>query len=222
MCQKKRITDQLENFELDIEKLRRMGVTTAAGRYFTGMWLEREKIRNREKYGRPRALEAERYIANVLNIAPVSVRKHAQFARALETIRKKDSDLVAQVLSGKRSLAVKKAIAMAEAEMRKKGTSIRPPRKTSGPQVTLDRSQRFPMQNSNNLIQSVKDMPAYDPDAELTGLALTVPSWVGSIKRVKSKGDLDRTSNEARAALIVSLSQLQEHIVDMLRIIEEN
>lgn len=213
---------ELEKFEVDVEHLRSNGIMTAAGRFLTGMWLEREKVRNRKKYGRPRTREVERYIADKLNIAPVSVRKHARYARALETIRKDDPELVAQLLSGKRTLSIQKVVEMAEIVAGEKKALTQRLRKISEFQIDPHNRHQFPAQDAGRPNPSIKDMPAYDPDAELTGLTLTVPSWMGSIQRVRSKADLRKASDEAKVALIAALSQLQEQIQDMLCAIKED
>ena len=82
--------------------------------------------------------------------------------------------------------------------------------------------RQFPLQDTCCSVPSIKDMPVYDPDAEFTGLALTVPSWMGSINRVRSKMDLREVSDEAKAALAAALTQLQGEILDMLRVIKED
>ena len=69
---------------------------------------------------------------------------------------------------------------------------------------------------------SVKDMPAYDPDAEITGLTLTIPSWSSSIDRTKNKADLSSISDNARVRLAEALAELQIKIAEMLDAIKED
>lgn len=38
---------------------------------------------------------------------------------------------------------------------------------------------------------TVKDMPPFDPDAEIIALSLTIPSWIGSVERIKKGKDLN-------------------------------
>lgn len=45
---------------------------------------------------------------------------------------------------------------------------------------------------------SVKDMPGYDPDAEIASLTLTIPSWRGSIQRVMDSTDFEAISDKAQ------------------------
>ena len=68
---------------------------------------------------------------------------------------------------------------------------------------------------------SVKDMPAFDPDAEITGLTLTIPSWASSIDRTRSKADLSIVSDRARDRLAEALTELQGKVSDMLIALKE-
>ena len=38
-------------------------------------------------------------------------------------------------------------------------------------------------------------MPAFDPDMELRGLILTIPTWMNAIARAQSKTDMSLISN---------------------------
>jgi hypothetical protein len=68
---------------------------------------------------------------------------------------------------------------------------------------------------------SVKDMPAHDPDAEISSLALTVPSWVSSIDRTRCMASLNDISSNARHKLEKELLLLKETIDTMLAAIKE-
>jgi hypothetical protein len=72
----------------------------------------------------------------------------------------------------------------------------------------------------NTSIPSVKDMPVFDPDAEITALALTVPSWCSSIERTRVKVDLSIVSGVAKNKLVAALNSLQNQIAHMLSAIE--
>ena len=67
---------------------------------------------------------------------------------------------------------------------------------------------------------NIKDMPEYDPDAEVIGLTLTIPSWSSSIDRI-GRTDLDSVSASARAKLFNALTDLQNTIVSMISAIKE-
>lgn len=62
------------------------------------------------------------------------------------------------------------------------------------------------------LSTEIKNMPKYDPDMEISGLALTIPTWMGSIARAERKTDMSLATDHAKKKLAVSLMQLEEQI----------
>ena len=70
-------------------------------------------------------------------------------------------------------------------------------------------------------VPSVKDAPVFDPDAELIGLTLTIPSWGSSIERAMSNADLSLASKSAKYKLIDALTYLRLKIDDVLSAIKE-
>lgn len=68
---------------------------------------------------------------------------------------------------------------------------------------------------------SVKDMPAFDPDAEISSLTLTIPSWSSSIERTRSRADLSIISPVAKNRLIGALQSLQDTVDKMLRAVKD-
>ncbi len=69
---------------------------------------------------------------------------------------------------------------------------------------------------------SIKEMPAYDPDAEVNSLALTVPSWHDSVKRVQRQTDFTQISESARWHLIYELESLVYTIQGMVSKLKED
>lgn len=68
---------------------------------------------------------------------------------------------------------------------------------------------------------TIKNMPAYDPDAELSGLTYTIPSWESSITRVMTVADISKTSAIAKSRLRKELINLRATIDVMLSRIKE-
>ena len=64
---------------------------------------------------------------------------------------------------------------------------------------------------------TIKDMPVYDPDAELIGMALTIPSWVSSLERLEQKMKLDDVSPKAKLRLIRELTTLDNKVIELSR-----
>ena len=51
-------------------------------------------------------------------------------------------------------------------------------------------------------------MPAFDPDAYVSSLALTIPSWISSIKRTAANSNVSELSLKARYDLVNALDDL--------------
>ena len=59
-------------------------------------------------------------------------------------------------------------------------------------------------------------MPAFDPDAEVTALTLTIPSWISSVDRIKASTDLRAVSRSARSDLKAVLTALRIKAQELL------
>ena len=69
---------------------------------------------------------------------------------------------------------------------------------------------------------TVKDMPAFDPDAYVSSLTLTIPSWISSIKRTAANSDIKMLSVKARYDLVKVLNDLISISTTIKNILEEN
>ena len=65
-------------------------------------------------------------------------------------------------------------------------------------------------------------MPEFDPDAEISSLTLTIPSWQSSIERAKNTADLTSVSPQAKGNLVRALNELSNTIADLLLEMEDN
>lgn len=78
------------------------------------------------------------------------------------------------------------------------------------------------MPNAQQSIQgSIKDMPQYDPDAEIASLSLTIPSWISSMKRVCKVTDIKKVSDDAKNKLSKELENLCNQIFETFDFIKE-
>ncbi len=68
---------------------------------------------------------------------------------------------------------------------------------------------------------SIKDMPAFDPDAEINSLALTIPSWISSINRTRSVAKFSLLTLEGKNQLEQELHRLQQAAQIMLLALKE-
>lgn len=71
-----------------------------------------------------------------------------------------------------------------------------------------------------NIKPQIKITPQYDPDAEVSSLALTVPSWISSINRTKDNADFFAISDSAREKLKTELDKMMYSIRLLLNELE--
>lgn len=81
---------------------------------------------------------------------------------------------------------------------------------------------RIPQKQSETIQAEIKEMPRYDPDAEIASLALTIPSWISSIERAQSMTNLQLISAGARERIKVQLYQLSSTTATLLNAVKEN
>ena len=66
----------------------------------------------------------------------------------------------------------------------------------------------------------IRNLPAYDPDAEVSSLALTIPSWVSSIAHVEDSAALDYISPAARQKAKTQLTALRQAADRLYRMLD--
>ena len=62
-------------------------------------------------------------------------------------------------------------------------------------------------------------MPEFDPDMELRGLALTIPTWMNAMSRAWSKTDITLVSDLLKRQLAVTLGQFRQQIDQMTEVL---
>lgn len=67
----------------------------------------------------------------------------------------------------------------------------------------------------------IKNTPDFDPDLEISSLALTIPSWINTINRTQRAVHKQNTSTEKRNSLIAQLLNLKSAIDDLLSTTKE-
>jgi hypothetical protein len=174
-----------------------------------------------------RHITAQR-IAEENNISGCTVLKYATYTRALEEIGQKAPEIVPKILSGRCKISHKKAVELSQLtpdEIKRIGRKIE---RSQQPFIQYSKTRQEIEQSAEQInsvealpIPSVKDMPVFDPDAEITALTLTIPSWSSSIDRTRTKADLNIVSNHAKGKLKEVLIVLQDKITNILLAIKE-
>jgi len=174
------------------------------------------------------------------HMSHATVRKYGIFAQNIDVIRESCPEFVRQVLIGKVRIAHehldaivhlppseikiatesflsddsgKKSYSHAREILSKNSVSIET-KATRGPRPLIPAS--LPSTTG-----AIKNMPEYDPDAEISSLTYTVPSWVSSINRVRNVSDLSKVSGIAKSRLKKELINLKVTVDIMLNAMKE-
>ncbi len=172
----------------------------------------------KEKYGKdihPCAVE----MVELYGIASATIHDYSKYASAIDKIRPRSSDLVFKILTGSVIIS-KKAVSMlstASDEAFRKSLSIIAINSSS--KITASMLPGYtpvkidaPPHLDNKIIPEIKQMPKYDPDGYVSSLALTIPSWSDTIKRVRDRSKMSDVSKDAAKKLIFQLGILERSI----------
>ena len=215
-------------------------------KYLIGKQYEAEKKvqRNRNGYnqyrpnpnitvgrGRPIDEESGRRTAARLgrkyHVSGATVQKYAKYSAALDTIEQNAPELVPHILSGAYKISFENIVALSEMEPEELRALSKKIGKNPYAFARYSESRRCLYSDASAKPgtaaaeqPAIKTMPAYDPDAEVAGLTLTIPSWMSSIDRTKSMAHLEAISPAARQNLLAALTELEGKIQEMLNAIE--
>ena len=171
-------------------------------------------------------------IASELYISAGTVRKYGLYALAMNEIFNQDTVFAKNILSGKARISHENTIELARLrpeEIRAVAKStvkenvdhitlsyIRNEVKWSHvqPRRSVTRRERSEAKARNKV--TIRQMPAYDPDAEVNSLCLTIDSWISSMQRVKDSNSFPRITNIASLRLMKKLTVL-EHTINVIQ-----
>lgn len=169
-------------------------------------------------------------IANDLGISFGTVQKYSVYSEAIDQIHSMESRFVKMILNGTVKVSHKNVLRLAEQseEVITKIMNYVEDNKiehlgysefTSDFQWKEIQSPTPP--KTSDEVPKIRLMPVYDPDAEISSMALTIPSWVSSMERAHNRTDYSKTSVTARINLVKQLAILERTIYIIQKEIEE-
>jgi len=186
----------------------------------------RAKMLPEPPFGITAARTRER-LSEEYKISHATVQSYEKYSQSLDSLSRVAPELVPKILSGEVKISIENTVELS----RLPGLEIK---RLS--QLISDDTSKF-IENLRRVLPkkqssteklyfpvpagSVKDIPVYDPDAEISSLALTIPSWISSINRTCSAADLSSTTYNARSKLEKQLLELKVTIDSMLAAIRE-
>lgn len=165
-------------------------------------------------------------IADENQVTHATVQKYAIYTKALLTIGSKYPEILPKILAGRLKLSHQRVVELSKlspTDLRRAdfGAEQKPYH------IQMNQAHRGrPPKNSSAAPPiparpSVKDMPAFDPDAPAVELSLTVPSWTSSIKRAQKNINAEVVSDRAKEKLREVLGELIDTAAEILMLIKE-
>jgi len=202
-------------------------VTKERWKYLLGKMClaEKSKRRNNE-----RARDVYERIGRGFGYAYPGIKGIISYANAIDRIHKLLPNVALKILDGNSRISQRDTIVLAKMEFpeicavmerianEKTLTKII----INEQKVLREKTERRgrPKRNKDEAPRvSVKDTPAYDPDAQINALAYTIPSWVSMIDRVFTASDFNEVSPNALDKLtgeMIKLSATAETVTALL------
>ena len=84
---------------------------------------------------------------------------------------------------------------------------------------TVSRKEKEEQEISRNV--GIRQMPKYDPDAEVNSLCMTIDSWISSVQRVRNSENFEKITEKASLTLMKKMATLEYNINEVQEILVE-
>lgn len=227
-------------------QLGRRNIAEETRKYLIGIQYETEKVINKKKNAMGKnqyssgasqdttehplytGVRTAQRIADENHISSGTVQKYGIYAKALDIIEEKCPDLVSKILSGKYKISHESVCELAKKTSDELKKISRKMSRNQMPYIKYCNSRSVIMNSeaeeslpnsSTASIGSIKNMPVYDPDSEITRLTLTIPSWICSIQKTRSSIKINEASEAAKDKLMQSLLDLENEEDKLLNLL---
>ena len=233
------LTDLVEHDFKDVEEagsfvctkqLRRKDLTNSYRKYLIGKkFCYEETIFRRDNKNIQNVKYRIAYkIGEEENISGGTVLKYNAYSTAIDTIYKNAEELAFHILMEHLKVSHENTIELsrrASDEIRYISRSVIQQRlkhltyqdirhecawKHTNSKATISRSERREQKDTSSA--SIRQMPEYNPDADVNSLCMTIDSWVSSIKRVNQNVDFSTITRKATINLVRQLTILEQTI----------
>ncbi len=159
------------------------------------------------------------------HISEASLRRYVAFGKYLDRMEEKHPGVRTRILTGDLKVArehMKELLAMPADDLQRmidnpNCQKLLPPK----PKKRMRGLSLFRMNAPICKPQTgIKQMPAYDPDAELNGMTFTVSSWGRTVSRVREKTDFQAATPEGKQRLQQALTGLMAEVNELNQILE--
>lgn len=126
---------------------------------------------------------------SIFGITPTTISLYGAYAKAMDAIAGKAPEISVRLFRNELSVSIRECIRLSKLPSEKMTAA-------------------FDHLQTHKPVPAVKQMPSYIPDDALSGLTLTIPTWISSIKHTQEKADLLRISPDALQRLDDKLTDL--------------
>lgn len=160
-----------------------------------------------------------------------TIRKYCEWCEAVDNIKRKHADFALMILTARLKLSHECAVEISRLpreevqylyEAVKKGGRHRLRHNEIHDELRWKYScvTSRPTRKKEKTPE-IRKMPRYDPDAEISSLTLTIPSWISSIERAAERTNFEKISFHASGKLKEQLNILQSTVAKVRRQLEE-
>lgn len=209
-------------------------------RYLVGKWYTAGIIVNRRKHSgfsdenmstsydtEGRKYSTSREIGHELGHNHATIELFKRLSNALDVISGKDPVLFELLMLGEYKATHEKVLDLSKRSQRNLQEERRRfqreiSRKTSMGKAVL--AQRGLQEDKlcaeeSPIAVGIKNMPAFDPEMELRGLALTIPTWMNAMARAWTKTDITLVSDLLKKQLAQILDQFRQQTDQMMEVL---
>lgn len=193
--------------------------------YYSVTHLQKEDVQKNSK------IQTAISIANEYGISHATVAKYSWYAAAMDTIIKADPEIASLLLDGTIFVSQHVTIELSRLPL-DQIHSLRDFFHTNTKRIDMNAIRHElswkklvskASQNVNRDTQemAIQQMPEYDPDSAVMTLILTIPSWIGSMKRISAYSSLSEISENARNSLYYQLEMVKNTAYDLQNLIQD-
>lgn len=166
-------------------------------------------------------------LGRTYGICHATIIKYGRYATAIDKVYEKLPELAYMIRYGKVKVSIDNAIELQYLDEIRLQQVYQEAQDESETGMHIKKAQlngrklprRKRMSKVAPLPVTVKNMPVYDPDAELLSLSLTMPSWISSVDRAIKQSDLQEASSEAKSTLYARLLELRDKANSTLKLL---
>lgn len=194
-------------------------------RYLIGTRYQAEHLRNQSRKHNPirkvdGAAEADRReflnyeeLNKIYGISYVTAKRYVRYSKAIDSLRETTHGVVPMIMLGKIKLSIQRVIEISQFPAPDAQKILDDLKMLK--QAEAHRYYRE-LKSAKSLRQkTIKDMPDYDPDAEVSSLTLTLPSWRETLLRVIKALETNPVTPAARRKLGLQIQSMIQPIADI-------